>query len=317
MLDHTPPPAIPSGPSGSRRSCASSSGPDYRQRLPAGLRPRGDAEPSWPASIRPTISIRSPSSRPPAAGMSRPIPGSIPARTWPRGSPPARRSKPSACVLAGPTGAPWPGAAAGTSRPASRARWASASTATSPSPPPMRASASAWSRILIVDFDVHHGNGTQEIFYADGTGRLLLDPPLPVLSRHRRADETGTGKGWASRATSPSAMAPGGPTTSPPSGPGLETMADKVRPELVLISAGFDAHAEDPVGDLGLETEDFEELTRVVVDVADDARRAGGSSASSREATTSPSWPAASRPTCGPSGQEPGRLARETASRGA
>ena len=40
-------------------------------------------------------------------------------------------------------------------------------------------------------------------------------------------------------------------------------------PELVLISAGFDAHAEDPVGDLGLETEDFDVLTRAVVDVAE------------------------------------------------
>ena len=41
-----------------------------------------------------------------------------------------------------------------------------------------------------------------------------------------------------------------------------------MRPELVLVSAGFDAHAEDPVGDLGLETQDFDELTRIVVDIA-------------------------------------------------
>ena len=43
---------------------------------------------------------------------------------------------------------------------------------------------------------------------------------------------------------------------------GLEVMADRTRPQLVLVSAGFDAHAEDPVGSLGLETEDFEDLTR-------------------------------------------------------
>ena len=46
-------------------------------------------------------------------------------------------------------------------------------------------------------------------------------------------------------------------------------MAEKLRPELVLISAGFDAHAEDPVGDLGLEVEDFVTLTRSVMDVAE------------------------------------------------
>ena len=54
---------------------------------------------------------------------------------------------------------------------------------------------------------------------------------------------------------------------------GLETLADRIRPELVLISAGFDAHAEDPVGDLGLEVEDFEILTREIVVGRRDPRR--------------------------------------------
>ena len=49
---------------------------------------------------------------------------------------------------------------------------------------------------------------------------------------------------------------------------GLEQLADRIKPELVLISAGFDAHAEDPVGDLGLEVEDFEILTKEIVSVA-------------------------------------------------
>ena len=48
-----------------------------------------------------------------------------------------------------------------------------------------------------------------------------------------------------------------------------KNLADRLRPELVLISAGFDAHAEDPVGDLGLEIEDFEILTREIVAVAE------------------------------------------------
>jgi acetoin utilization deacetylase AcuC-like enzyme len=48
----------------------------------------------------------------------------------------------------------------------------------------------------------------------------------------------------------------------------LEMAADRIRPELVLVSAGFDAHARDPIGSLGLETEDFALLTRLVLDVA-------------------------------------------------
>src|SRR5262249_17393687 len=48
----------------------------------------------------------------------------------------------------------------------------------------------------------------------------------------------------------------------------LEKAADKIKPELVLVSAGFDAHAKDPIGSLGLETEDFVTLTREVLEVA-------------------------------------------------
>ena len=50
---------------------------------------------------------------------------------------------------------------------------------------------------------------------------------------------------------------------------GLERLARKIRPELVIVSAGFDAHRDDPVGSLGLETEDFAPLTTAVLDVAD------------------------------------------------
>ena len=49
----------------------------------------------------------------------------------------------------------------------------------------------------------------------------------------------------------------------------LEDLASKIKPELILISAGFDAHRDDPVGSLGLETEDFQTLTSIVLDVAD------------------------------------------------
>ncbi len=56
--------------------------------------------------------------------------------------------------------------------------------------------------------------------------------------------------------------------TKPAEGKGWDISADKIRPELVLISAGFDAHAKDPIGSLDLETEDFVVLTKQVLEVA-------------------------------------------------
>ncbi len=125
------------------------------------------------------------------------------------------------------------------------------------------------SRVLVVDFDVHHGNGTQDLFYDD--------PRLAFLSIHRypfypgtgAADETGTGPALGTKLNIP---LPHGISRSEYHAAferGLTRLADAMRPELVLISAGFDAHAEDPVGDLGLEVEDFVTLTKLVAQVAE------------------------------------------------
>ncbi|MBI3410612.1 MAG: histone deacetylase [Planctomycetes bacterium] len=125
-------------------------------------------------------------------------------------------------------------------------------------------------RILIVDWDVHHGNGTQDIFWSD--------PQVYFFSIHRYGmgfypgsgalDETGTGPGLGF--TLNAAVKYGTPRKSYHAqfASALEKAADKIKPELVLLSAGFDAHARDPIGSLGLETEDFSALTRLVRDVA-------------------------------------------------
>ena len=123
-------------------------------------------------------------------------------------------------------------------------------------------------RVLIVDFDVHHGNGTQEVFYDSSQVAFLSIHRHPFYPGTGREDEIGTGPGLGLTANIPL------PHGTPPAEyhaafrSRLETLADKFRPELVIISAGFDAHAEDPVGDLGLDTDDFAILTREIVDVA-------------------------------------------------
>jgi acetoin utilization deacetylase AcuC-like enzyme len=125
-------------------------------------------------------------------------------------------------------------------------------------------------KVLIVDFDVHHGNGTQDIFYED--------PDVTFLSIHRygmgfypgtgAADETGRGKGLGHTHNVPVRFGTGRKDYHGAFAKALEKAADQIKPELVLVSAGFDAHARDPIGSLGLEVEDFTVLTKLVLDVA-------------------------------------------------
>ena len=126
-------------------------------------------------------------------------------------------------------------------------------------------------RLLIVDWDVHHGNGTQDIFYAD--------PTVMFYSIHRYGqgfypgtgsdDETGTGPALGYTMNVPVRYGTSRQDYRSRFLGALEKAADRARPELVFVSAGFDAHQRDPVGSLGLETEDFGDLTRLVLQVAD------------------------------------------------
>jgi acetoin utilization deacetylase AcuC-like enzyme len=125
-------------------------------------------------------------------------------------------------------------------------------------------------RVLIVDWDVHHGNGTQDIFYAD--------PRVLFFSIHRFGmgfypgtgddDETGEGAGRGYTFNVPLRYGTSRHDYRNAFRNALDKAADKIKPQLVLVSAGFDAHARDPIGSLGLEVEDFVWLTQQVVDVA-------------------------------------------------
>ncbi len=124
-------------------------------------------------------------------------------------------------------------------------------------------------RILIVDFDVHHGNGTQETFYTSGQVGFLSIHRHPFYPGTGMRDETGSGAGLGNIVNIP--LPHGTPRRDFLAAfrLGLEKLAERIRPELILVSAGFDAHVEDPVGDLGLETEDFVALTQEVNHAAD------------------------------------------------
>ncbi len=124
-------------------------------------------------------------------------------------------------------------------------------------------------RVLIVDFDVHHGNGTQECFYKSSRVGFLSIHRYPFYPGTGAKDETGSGDGLGATMNVPLPYGTKRDHYHAAFRAALEKLADRIRPELVLISAGFDAHAEDPVGDLGLEVEDFETLTKDVVAVAE------------------------------------------------
>jgi acetoin utilization deacetylase AcuC-like enzyme len=125
-------------------------------------------------------------------------------------------------------------------------------------------------RILIVDWDVHHGNGTQDIFYTDSQ--------VCFVSLHRygagfypgtgSADETGTGDGLGYNVNIALQSNIARKMYVDQFRSVVEATADWFRPELILLSAGFDAHRLDPIGNLGLEAEDFATMTQIVLDVA-------------------------------------------------
>jgi acetoin utilization deacetylase AcuC-like enzyme len=123
-------------------------------------------------------------------------------------------------------------------------------------------------RVMIVDWDVHHGNGTQDVFWEDGQVAFFSSHRFPFYPGTGKADETGSraGLGWTNNLPVP------GTITRDEFmirfADSLTKFADIIKPQLILLSAGFDAHVDDPVGGLCLNEPDFSQLTQLVSDIA-------------------------------------------------
>jgi len=118
-------------------------------------------------------------------------------------------------------------------------------------------------RIAVVDFDVHHGNGTQDLFETDPSLFLASVHEAPAWPGTGDPSETGVGN--IANATVP----PGAPRAAWRAAfEGLMARLDAFAPDLILVSAGFDAHARDPLADQQLEAEDYAWATRAIVSVA-------------------------------------------------
>ena len=118
--------------------------------------------------------------------------------------------------------------------------------------------------VAIIDFDVHHGNGTQEIFYKDQSVAYGSSHEFPLFPGTGAENETGVGNIFNATLKA-----------------GIKSKEfveifnqkvlnpiDKFKPEVILISAGFDAHKRDPLANINLESEDFFKITKNIIEIA-------------------------------------------------
>jgi len=124
-------------------------------------------------------------------------------------------------------------------------------------------------RILIVDWDVHHGNGTQAAFYEDPTVLYFSVHQYPFYPGTGSEEEKGAGPGLNYTINVPLPAGSGNNVYIKAFEEKLRPAALAFDPDFVLISAGFDAHENDPLGGMALTTEGFAELTQIVKEIAE------------------------------------------------
>jgi acetoin utilization deacetylase AcuC-like enzyme len=119
-------------------------------------------------------------------------------------------------------------------------------------------------RVAVIDWDVHHGNGTQGIFYDDPSVYFFSAHQYPWYPGTGSRGEKGTGRGLGYTLNLPLRAATPAAEQKRAFEAALEEVAASFTPDLIIISAGFDSHLGDPLGQLLLQDEDFVELTRAV-----------------------------------------------------
>jgi acetoin utilization deacetylase AcuC-like enzyme len=121
-------------------------------------------------------------------------------------------------------------------------------------------------RAAVVDFDVHHGNGTQDIFWADPTVMYCSTHQMPLFPGTGASTERGE---HDTIVNAPLASEDGGAKFRAAFENVILPSLRKFAPELIIISAGFDAHYRDPLASLNLKAEDFDWVTRKLMDAAE------------------------------------------------
>ncbi len=122
-------------------------------------------------------------------------------------------------------------------------------------------------RVAVLDFDVHHGNGTQDLLWDEARVRFVSSHQMPLYPGTGTRSEIGA---YGQITNLPLATGSGGAAMRAAWGPVLADLREW-RPELVVVSAGFDAHEDDPLAGLNWQDEDFAWITAAICDLADSA----------------------------------------------
>jgi acetoin utilization deacetylase AcuC-like enzyme len=122
-------------------------------------------------------------------------------------------------------------------------------------------------RIAVIDFDVHHGNGTQACFWNDGSLFYASSHQMPLFPGTGAYDETGA---YQNIFNLPLAYGTGGSSIRSGWRDNLLPSVVAAKPDLIIISAGFDAHEADPLGGLQMTSSDFGILTNYIIDAANE-----------------------------------------------
>ena len=120
-------------------------------------------------------------------------------------------------------------------------------------------------RVMIIDFDAHHGNGTQEMFYDDSRVLYFSTHQAPFYPGTGLSDERGEDEAEGTTINVPLPASTGYETFEPVFRQVMAPAADRFDPQLILVSAGFDAHWDDPLGQLNLSTAGFAQLMNVII----------------------------------------------------
>jgi acetoin utilization deacetylase AcuC-like enzyme len=123
-------------------------------------------------------------------------------------------------------------------------------------------------KVLIIDWDVHHGNGTQDIFFEDGSVFFFSTHQWPWYPWTGSAEETGSGKGEGTTLNVPLPAGSGDKDLIAAFENKLRPAARAFKPDAILISAGFDSRTGDPLGRFRVTDAGYQRLTQILLEIA-------------------------------------------------
>ncbi len=126
-----------------------------------------------------------------------------------------------------------------------------------------------YQKVAIIDFDVHHGNGTQDIFYDDGSVLYLSTHQSPAYPGSGNSDERGSGEGVGTTFNFPFAPGSGDDLVVPLYEERLGPILDDFSPDILLVSAGYDLHEADPLAGLAVTTEGVGRIVDAILKASD------------------------------------------------